>query len=128
MPNQWPPALDRGTKERTSSRPYAPVVFIVSRPLDQLTLQSVLHTCTQIMEFHPHVHCVPAGGLSFDHQRWVPLKSPLSLLSAEVGDPKSFLGEEVEKVFDLTRVQILVALRYAAHVASHLPSAVEKVS
>jgi hypothetical protein len=33
---------------------------------------SVLHTWTQRMEFHPHVHCVvPAGGLSFDHQRWV---------------------------------------------------------
>jgi hypothetical protein len=33
---------------------------------------SVLHTWTQKMEFHPHVHCVvPAGGLSFDHQRWV---------------------------------------------------------
>ena len=34
---------------------------------------SVLHTWTQTMEHHPHVHCVvPAGGLSFDHQRWVP--------------------------------------------------------
>jgi hypothetical protein len=33
---------------------------------------SVLHTWTQRMEHHPHVHCVvPAGGLSFDHRRWV---------------------------------------------------------
>ncbi len=33
----------------------------------------VLHTWTQTMEHHPHLHCVvPAGGLSFDHQRWVP--------------------------------------------------------
>jgi len=33
---------------------------------------SVLHTWTQKMEHHPHVHCVvPAGGLSFDHRRWV---------------------------------------------------------
>jgi hypothetical protein len=33
---------------------------------------SVLHTWTQRLEHHPHVHCVvPAGGLSFDHQRWV---------------------------------------------------------
>jgi hypothetical protein len=33
---------------------------------------SVLHTWTQTLEHHPHVHCVvPAGGLSFDHQRWV---------------------------------------------------------
>ncbi len=33
---------------------------------------SVLHSWTQKMEFHPHVHCVvPAGGLSSDHRRWV---------------------------------------------------------
>jgi hypothetical protein len=33
---------------------------------------SVLHTWTQKIEHHPHVHCVvPAGGLSFDHQRWL---------------------------------------------------------
>jgi len=33
---------------------------------------SVLHTWTQKMKHHPHVHCVvPAGGLSFDHKRWV---------------------------------------------------------
>ena len=36
--------------------------------------------------------------------------------------------EEVEKSYHLTREQILTALRYAAHVASHLPPAVEKVS
>ncbi len=36
--------------------------------------------------------------------------------------------EEVENAYSLTRQQILVALRYAAHVASHLPPAVEKVS
>jgi uncharacterized protein (DUF433 family) len=36
--------------------------------------------------------------------------------------------EEVEKVYDITREQILAALRYSAHVASHLPPAVEKVS
>jgi len=33
---------------------------------------SVLHTWSQRLGLHPHVHCVvPAGGLSFDHQRWV---------------------------------------------------------
>ncbi len=36
--------------------------------------------------------------------------------------------EEVENAYSLTREQILAALRYAAHVASHLPPAVEKVS
>jgi hypothetical protein len=33
---------------------------------------SVLHTWSQKLETHPHVHCVvPAGGLSPDHTRWV---------------------------------------------------------
>src|SRR5437867_6062149 len=33
---------------------------------------SVLHTWNQKLGLHPHVHCViPAGGLSFDHKRWI---------------------------------------------------------
>jgi len=33
---------------------------------------SVLHTWSQQLRIHPHVHCViPAGGLSPDHTRWV---------------------------------------------------------
>ena len=33
---------------------------------------SVLHTWSQKLSLHPHVHCVvPAGGLSPDHTRWV---------------------------------------------------------
>ena len=33
---------------------------------------SVLHTWSQKLTAHPHVHCVvPAGGLSSDHSRWV---------------------------------------------------------
>jgi len=33
---------------------------------------SVLHTWSQKLSIHPHVHCVvPAGGLSPDHTRWI---------------------------------------------------------
>jgi len=33
----------------------------------------VLHSWNQKLEHHPHLHCVvPAGGLSPDHQRWIP--------------------------------------------------------
>jgi Putative transposase/Transposase zinc-binding domain len=33
---------------------------------------SVLHTWSQKLELHPHLHCVvPAGGLSLDHTHWV---------------------------------------------------------
>src|ERR1700716_4692501 len=33
---------------------------------------SVLHTWSQKLDIHPHVHCVvPAGGMSLDHTHWV---------------------------------------------------------
>jgi len=47
---------------------------------------SVLHTWTQTLRHHPHIHCVvPAGGLSPDHTRWVPARHrfflPVDVLS-----------------------------------------------
>jgi hypothetical protein len=43
------------------------------RPLGaEIGFFSVLHTWSQKLKIHPHVHCVvPAGGLSPDHTRWV---------------------------------------------------------
>jgi hypothetical protein len=41
---------------------------------------SVLHTWSQQLHLHPHVHCVvPAGGLSPDHTRWVHTRANYSL-------------------------------------------------
>lgn len=38
----------------------------------RLGFLAVLHTWTQRLEHHPHIHCVvPAGGLSPDQQRWI---------------------------------------------------------
>jgi len=38
----------------------------------QIGFFSVLHTWSQKLELHPHVHCVvPAGGLSVDGMRWI---------------------------------------------------------
>jgi Putative transposase/Transposase zinc-binding domain len=47
---------------------------------------SVLHTWSQRLSLHPHVHCViPAGGLRLDHSRWVKSQNrfflPLKVLS-----------------------------------------------
>jgi len=47
----------------------------------------VLHTWGQNLHFHPHLHCVvPAGGLSADHERWIPgsrkFLLPVKVLSA----------------------------------------------
>jgi uncharacterized protein (DUF433 family) len=36
--------------------------------------------------------------------------------------------EAVQEAYQITREQILAALRYAAHVAAHLPPAVEQAS
>jgi hypothetical protein len=36
---------------------------------------AVLHTWSQNLQLHPHLHClVPAGGLAFDHSRWIATK------------------------------------------------------
>lgn len=48
---------------------------------------SVLHTWTQTLLHHPHVHCiVPAGGLAPDGSRWVPSRGdfflPVRVLSS----------------------------------------------
>ena len=48
---------------------------------------TVLHTWTQTLLFHPHVHCiVPGGGLSADGQTWVASRPdyllPIQVLSA----------------------------------------------
>jgi hypothetical protein len=57
---------------------------------------SVLHTWTQKLDYHPHIHCVvPAGGLSFDHTRWIhprypfflPVKALSRLLQPPIGVP-----------------------------------------
>jgi len=41
---------------------------------------SVLHTWSQKLEAHPHVHCiVPSGGLAPDHRRWIHPRYPFFL-------------------------------------------------
>jgi hypothetical protein len=45
----------------------------------------VLHTWGQTLHFHPHLHCVvPGGGLSPDHQHWIPARRPDYFLPVEV--------------------------------------------
>lgn len=46
------------------------------RPLGaRIGFFGVLHTWSQTLEFHPHVHfVVPAGGISLDGERWIPCR------------------------------------------------------
>src|SRR6516164_4933536 len=66
---------------------------------------SVLHTWSQQLRIHPHVHCViPAGGLSPDHTRWIRSRE------------RYFLPKEVlKKVF---RGKFVDALKEAFRMAS----------
>jgi hypothetical protein len=51
----------------------------------QLGFLAILHTWTQKLEHHPHVHCVvPAGGLSPDRSAWLASRSPDFLLPIRV--------------------------------------------
>ena len=55
---------------------------------------SVLHTWSQQLKIHPHVHCVvPAGGLSLDHTRWV--RSPKNYFLPKAVLRKVFRGKFV---------------------------------
>jgi hypothetical protein len=41
----------------------------------RIGILAVLHTWSQNLQFHPHLHClIPAGGLAFDNSRWIATK------------------------------------------------------
>lgn len=53
---------------------------------------ALLHTWSQTLAFHPHLHCiVPAGGMAFEHDAWIPARrhflAPVKALS------RSFRGK-----------------------------------
>ena len=57
---------------RTSAETLLEVARNPKRLGAEIGFFSVLHSWSQKLETHPHVHCVvPAGGLSPDHTRWV---------------------------------------------------------
>lgn len=67
---------------------------------------SVLHTWSQQLLHHPHVHCVvPAGGLALDHSRWISA-SPRFFLPVKVL-AKVFRGKFVEGLRQLYQARRL---------------------
>ncbi len=83
----------------------------------KLGFLSVLHTWSQRLECHPHVHCVvPAGGLSPDGKRWISSRKkfflpvvPLSCLFRG-----KFLAY-LEQAFNLGRLEFYGQVRELAH-------------
>jgi hypothetical protein len=79
---------------------------------------AVLHTWTQRMEHHPHVHCVvPAGGLSPDGQRWIsPRKKKFFLPVKPLG--RLFRGKFLaflEEAFVAGQLEFWGQIRELAH-------------
>jgi hypothetical protein len=77
----------------TSPRPFLDLLFDASsqallevaadpqRLGAEIGFLSILHTWSQTLLGHYHVHCVvPGGGLSADHRRWISTRHPLFLL------------------------------------------------
>ena len=86
----------------------------------RLGFLAVLHTWNQRLEHHPHVHCVvPAGGLSQDGQRWIPVRKKNFFLPVE---PLSclFRGKflaYLKEAFTEGRLKFYGGLRELAHPA-----------
>ena len=65
----------------TSSQTLLEVAADPRRLGAEIGFLSILHTWSSNLLGHYHVHCVvPAGGLSPEHQRWIPTSHPLFLL------------------------------------------------
>ncbi len=51
----------------------------------EIGILAVLHTWTQTLTFHPHLHCiVPGGGLAANGRRWIPSRKRNFLLPVRV--------------------------------------------
>jgi predicted Zn-ribbon and HTH transcriptional regulator len=76
----------------------------------------VLHTWTQKLEHHPHVHCVvPAGGLSFDRERWISVNLHHHFFLPKKVLQKVFrakLTEALEKAFGKNEIQFFGNLQH----------------
>jgi hypothetical protein len=83
----------------------------------RLGFLAVLHTWSQRLECHPHVHCVvPAGGLSSDGKRWISSRKKFFLPV----DPLSclFRGKflaYLEQAFNQGRLEFYGQVRELAH-------------
>ena len=77
---------------------------------------SVLHTWTQKLTHHPHVHCVvPAGGLSFDHQKWIPADPRYRFFLPKYALRKVFRGkvkEALKEAFAKGEIEFHGKLKY----------------
>lgn len=76
------------------------------------------------MEIFPGISVDP--GIRFGKPCLMGTRIDVATILGALSAGESF--EAVQEAYQISREQILTALRYAAHVAAHVPPAVEKVS
>jgi uncharacterized protein (DUF433 family) len=76
------------------------------------------------MEIFPGISMDP--GIRFGKPCLTGTRMDVATVVGALAAGESF--ESVQEAYQLTREQILTALRYAAHVSEHVPPAVERVS
>ncbi len=86
----------------------------------EIGLIGVLHTWSQTLVDHPHIHCiVPGGGLSEDKTRWVSCQEnyllPVEVLSQVF---RGKILESFEKAFDEGKLKFMGQIEYLSHFAS----------
>lgn len=72
-------------------------------------LLAILHTWSQTMMLHPHIHCVvPGGGFSDRHGRWVSVRKPKFFLPVKVLSLRfrTNLCALLEEAFDAGKLRI----------------------
>jgi hypothetical protein len=80
---------------RSSAETLLEVARNPEHPGAEIGFFSVLHSWSQQLNLHPHVHCVvPAGGLSPDHTRWI--RSPDNYFLPKKVLRKVFRGKFVD--------------------------------
>lgn len=77
-----------------------------------------------IMEIYPGISMDP--GIRFGKPCLAGTRVDVATVVGALAAGESI--EEVQEAYQLSREQILTALRYAAHVSEHVPPAVERVS
>ena len=78
----------------------------------------------QIVEVFPGISMDP--GVRFGKPCLAGTRMDIATVLAALASGEGY--ESVEENYSLSREQILTALRYAAHVAAHLPPAVQRAS
>lgn len=76
------------------------------------------------MEIFPGVSMDP--NVRFGKPCLTGTRMDVATIVADLGAGETF--ESVQEAYQLTREQVLTALRYAAHLAAHLPPAVSEAS